>query len=105
MLVPSVAYVAVVVALGLTKDTRQGMLNILIWLTLCVFFPTLLFTVVSLIGKGIGLAFPSAVRFVDMFGAAVALVWLGISLYGVVYGWKKVTVDRVAVSSPLIPQS
>lgn len=105
VLVPSVAYVAVVVALGLTKDTRQGMLNILIWLTLCVFFPTLLFTVVSLIGKGIGLAFPSAVRGVDMVGAAVALVWLGISLYGVVYGWKKVTVDRVAVSSPLIPQS
>lgn len=105
LLVPSIAYVAVIVLTLLTKDTKQGMLNLLFWLTLCVVIPTLLFTLLSLMGKGVGLAFPSVVRIVDFFALSLSVVWIGISLYGILFGWKKISVERVEVSSCRIPES
>ena len=105
ILVPSVAYVAVIVFTLLMKDTKQGTLNLLFWLTLCVVIPTLIFALLSLIGKGVGMAFPSAVRIVDYLALLISFAWIGISLYGILFGWKKVSVDRIAVSSDRIPES
>lgn len=105
LLVPSIAYVAVIVFTLLTKDAKQGMLNLLFWLTLCVVIPTLLFTLLSLMGKGVGLVFPSVVRIVDFFALSLSVVWIGISLYGILFGWKKISVERVEVSSCRIPES
>lgn len=105
LLVPSIAYVAVIVLTLLTKDTKQGMLNLLFWLTLCVVIPTLLFTLLSLMGKGVGLVFPSVVRIVDFFALSLSVVWIGISLYGILFGWKKISVERVEVSSCRISES
>lgn len=48
VLIPSVAYVVVMLLMLTTKDIRQGMLNLLFWLTLCIVIPTLLFTLLSL---------------------------------------------------------
>ncbi len=105
ILVPSVAYVAVIVFTLLMKDTKQGTLNLLFWLTLCVVIPTLIFALLSLIGKGVGLAFPSAARIVDYLALLISFAWIGISLYGILFGWKKVSVDNVTVSSARIPES
>ena len=81
------------------------MLNLLFWLTLCLVIHTLLFSLLSLIGKGVGLVFPSVVRIVNYFALSLSLVWIGISLYGILFGWKKVSVDRITVSSDRIPKS
>ncbi|MDE6786137.1 MAG: metallophosphoesterase [Muribaculaceae bacterium] len=105
ILVPSVAYVAVIVFTLLMKDTKQGTLNLLFWLTLCVVIPTLIFALLSLIGKGVGMAFPSAGRIVDYLALLISFAWIGISLYGILFGWKKVSVDRITVSSSRIPES
>lgn len=105
VLIPSVAYVVVMLLMLTTKDIRQGMLNLLFWLTLCIVIPTLLFTILSLFGKGIGLAFPSAVRIVNWTALLISAVWIGISLYGIMSGWKKTAVERIVVSSDRIPES
>ena len=105
VLVPTIAYVAVIAFILMIKDAKQGMLNLLFWLTLCVVIPTLLFTLLSLIGRGVGLAFPSAVRIVDYMALSLSGVWICMSLYGILFGWKKIAVERVEISSGRIPES
>ncbi len=104
-LLPSAAYIVVVVKLWLSGDHRQGMLNLIFWLTLCVFIPVVLFTLISLIGKGIGLLWHGAPFWFNIAGIIIGATWLGISLYGIIYGWKKITVERVEVVSPKIPSA
>lgn len=103
-LLPSLAYLFVMVRIIL-GDMRQTMLNWLFWLTLCVVLTLLLFCVVSLLGKGIGLIWHPAASIFNILGILFALVWLGISLYGTFFGWKRVTVEEVAISSPKIPDA
>ena len=52
-LLPTLAYFFVMIRMFVFGDMRQIMLNLLFWLTLCVVFPTVIFTVVSLLGKGL----------------------------------------------------
>ena len=104
ILLPSLAYLFVIVKLML-GDMRQSMLNLLFWLTLCVVFTTLIFCIISLIGKGIGLFWSPGFRMLNIIGAVLALIWLGISLYGIFYGWKKITVENVNITSPRIPSA
>ena len=101
-LLPSVVYLIVIGRL-MAGDLRQWLLNLLFWLTLCVVVTTLLFCVFSLLGKGVALFWQPGFRVFNVLGLAVAAIWLGISLYGIVYGWKKVTVEEVTVASPKIP--
>lgn len=102
---PSLVCIAVIVVTMLAKDLRQGILNLLFWLMLCVVIPTILFKVVSLVGKGVGLAFPSIVRMFNYCALIVAVIWLGISLFGIFFGWKRVLVEPVTIVSPKIPDS
>lgn len=105
MLLPAAFYCLVLFRLFILGDTRQSMLNMLFWLTLCIVLPTLFFTVISLIGKAVGLLWPSATFWSDIVGATVAVAWLSVALYGILAGWKKVTVERVAISSSRIPEA
>ncbi len=50
ILLPTIAYYFVLIKIFAFGDMRQEMLNMLFWLTLCVLFPLLLFSVISLIG-------------------------------------------------------
>ncbi|MBD5205666.1 MAG: metallophosphoesterase [Bacteroidales bacterium] len=86
-------------------DIGQKSLNFLFWLSLCIVIPTLIFTIVSLLGKGIGLVFPSVVKIVNYIALLCSLVWFGISLYGILFGWKKIEVTRVTINSEKIPDS
>ena len=105
LLLPTALYCLVLVKLFVFGDTRQSMLNLLFWLTLCIVLPTLFFVVVSLIGKAAGLLWPSAAFWCNIAGTAIALAWLSVALYGIIAGWKKVTVEHVEISSERIPEA
>ena len=102
-LLPTAAYYFVIVRMFWLGDIRQSMLNLLFWLTLCVVFPLILFSLISLVGKGIGLLWTPAAVLSNWLALAISLVWLGIAVYGIVVGWKKVTVEEVEISSDKIP--
>lgn len=102
-LLPTVAYILVLIKLFLTGDTRQEMLNLFFWLTLCVVFPFLIFSIISVLGKGLGIFFPCLTAIFNFAGLIIALGWLGISIYGIVEGWKKNSVENVKISSKKIP--
>ncbi|MDE6006215.1 MAG: metallophosphoesterase [Muribaculaceae bacterium] len=102
-LLPSVAYIFVMAKLFLAGDTRQEMMNLLFWLTLCVVLPLLIFSLISLIGRGLGFIFNGIVPIFNLAGLIIALGWLGISIYGIAEGWKKITVENVDIRSPKIP--
>lgn len=103
--VPSLIYIAVILYMLFATDIGQKSLNFLFWLSLCIVIPTLIFTIVSLLGKGIGLVFPSVVKIVNYIALLCSLVWFGISLYGILFGWKKIEVTRVTINSEKIPDS
>lgn len=103
--VPSLIYIAVILYMLFATDVGQKSLNFLIWLTLCIVIPTLIFTILSLLGKGIGLVFPSVVKIVNYIALLCSVVWFGISLYGILFGWKKIEVTRVTINSEKIPDS
>ncbi|MDE7349473.1 MAG: metallophosphoesterase [Muribaculaceae bacterium] len=102
-LLPTVAYILVLIKLFLTGDTRQEMLNLFFWLTLCVVFPFLIFSIISVLGKGLGIFFPCHTAIFNLAGLIIALGWLGLSIYGIVEGWKKISVENVKISSKKIP--
>ncbi len=103
MLLPTAVYSIVLVRSFLMGDVRQSMLNMLFWLTLCIFLPTLLFVIISLIGKGIGIIWPSVSFWINISGVIIALTWISISLYGIIAGWKRITTEQVVISSSKIP--
>lgn len=104
-LLPTVVYYAVLLRIFISGDLRQSMLNLLFWITLCVVFPILLFAVISLIGKGIGIFFKSGAYIFNALALLLSCGWLAISLYGIIVGWKKVTIEKVTITSSKIPQS
>ena len=59
------------------KDVGQRTLNLLFRMTLCIVIPTLIFTVLSLLGKGMGLVFPPAVKIVNFVALTAAVTWVG----------------------------
>ncbi|MDE6668500.1 MAG: metallophosphoesterase, partial [Muribaculaceae bacterium] len=102
-LLPTLAYFFVMIRMFVFGDMRQNMLNLLFWLTLCVVFPTVIFTVISLLGKGIGLFWHQGSLVFNWLASALSVVWLTIAIYGIAVGWKKVTVEEVTVTSSKIP--
>lgn len=104
-LVPTAAYLFILIKLFLFGDTRQDTLNLLFWLTLCIVFPLAIFSIISLAGRGVGFFFPAVIPIFNSIGLLAALSWLGISLYGITAGWKKVTVENVDISSRKIPEA
>lgn len=104
-LLPTVAYVFVATRLFIMADTRVVMQNLLFWLTLCVVFPTLFFAVISLLGKLLGLWLSPVPPVLDRVALCVALCWIAMSLYGILVGWKKITVDRVELAFDRLPAS
>lgn len=105
VVIPTLVYLIVVLYIIFAKDTGQRILNVLFWLTLCIVIPTLLFTIISLIGKGIGLALPQMVNVINYIALTISVVWIGISLYGILFGWKQITVEKVSIASAKIPKA
>ena len=104
-LFPTLLYVILLFKVFLIGDVNQHMLNSLFRGTLLVVLSTILFTLISLIGKGIGLIWGSAPTIFNIIGLGVVIGWIGIVLYGCIEGWKKVTVERVSIASSKIPEA
>ncbi|MDE5795679.1 MAG: hypothetical protein K2H75_01075, partial [Muribaculaceae bacterium] len=86
-LLPTLAYFFVMIRMFVFGDMRQNMLNLLFWLTLCVVFPTLIFAVVSLVRKGIGLFWQQGSMVFNWLASALSVAWLTIAIYGIAVGW------------------
>lgn len=102
-LFPTLLYCILLIKTFLFGDINQHILNSLFRGTLLVVLSTLLFVIISLIGKGIGLLWAPASYIFNILGIVVVVVWICMVLYGSIEGWKKVTVENVTVSSPKIP--
>lgn len=105
ILLPTLLYCLLIVKVFLFDDVSQHMLNNLFRGTLLVVLSTILFTLISLIGKGIGLLWPGATTVFNAIGLAVVIGWVSIVAYGCIAGWKKVTIEKVTIASSKIPEA
>lgn len=104
-LLPTLAYLFVAIRMFAVGDTRQQYFNWIFWLTLCVVFPILIFTLISLIGRGVGLMNPNLRNIFDWIGLGLGSVWFLIALYGIGYGWRNVTVEEVGLNFKNLPKA
>lgn len=80
-LFPTLLNIALNIKVFLSGDFSQHLLNSLFRGTLLVVITTLIFVVISLIGKAVGLIWPCATRMFNILGLVVAIVWSAIVLY------------------------
>lgn len=90
---------------AMRTNVSQWSMSVAVWILLCIALPKLLFTVVSLVGRAAALWLPSAAAVGNTVGVIVAVAVSLAALYGVVFGWKRLTVKRVEIVSPDLPRS
>ena len=78
-------------------------MQLFIGLLLCIALPQLLFSVFSILGKLIGMAWHPAANIGNVTGLCLASVLALIMLYGVIFGWKQLNVKQVELSFPTLP--
>ena len=78
-------------------------MQLFIGLLLCIALPQLLFSVFSILGKLIGLAWHPAANIGNGAGLCLAFVLALAMLYGVIFGWKCLTVKQVELSFSNLP--
>ena len=78
-------------------------MQLFIGLLLCIALPQLLFAIFSILGKLIGLAWHPAANIGNGTGLCLASVLALAMLYGVIFGWKCLTVKQVELSFPTLP--
>lgn len=105
LFLPTVVYWALILYLALSGDTRQMLLNGIMWLTICVFLPTLIFTIFSLLGKGLGLMWGPLYPAFSWIGIVLAAIWFGIGIYGSAFGWRRLDVKTTEVSIKNLPKN
>ena len=81
------------------------LLKLFFMLLLCIAIPKLLFTVVSLAGRGVGLLLPAAAKIGNWTGVAVSFVSIGIFIYGLTAGWKELVTKEITVTSADVPEA
>ena len=99
---PQTATFAILIV-GMTGHYQEWLMKLFFILLLCVAAPKLLFAVLSLAGRGIGLFVPHAATVGNAAGAIVALTAFGMAVYGFTAGWKRLTVRERTVASSAIP--
>lgn len=104
MLVPAVVLWGLVLWMVFTGDTRQMILNGVMWIVVCVVFPTLVFTALSLVGKCTGLIWSPLNSAFMWVGVCVAAVWIVIALYGSVFGWRRLEVKNTDIVLADLPK-
>lgn len=104
-LFPTLLYFILLIRVFIAGDVSQHLLNSLFRSTLLVVLSTLIFVLISLVGKGIGLIWPTATSIFNIIGLVAVIGWVSIVLYGSLEGWKKVTVDKVVIESSKIPEA
>ena len=105
LFLPALIYWALILWMYFTGDTRQMILNGVMWITICVFLPTLAFTLFSLLGKGLGLIWHPLYPVFSWAGAGIAAVWFVIAVYGSVFGWRRLEVKNTDINIPDLPEN
>lgn len=83
----------------------QWSISLAVTVLFCIAIPKLLFTVVSLAGRAAALLHPSAAAGFNAAGAVAAAVVCLACIYGVTFGWKRLTVRHVEIISDDLPRS
>ena len=102
---PALIYWSLILWMYFTGDTRQMILNGMMWITICVVLPTLVFTVFSLVGRCLGLLWHPLYPALSWTGAGIASVWLVIALYGSIFGWRRLDVKDTDITLPNLPEN
>lgn len=79
--------------------------NAVMALVVCVVFPELLYTLSTMLGLCLAHWHPDALRISQIIGGALAALAFFCGLYGVVAGWKRITVTRVNVCCNRLPKA
>ena len=77
--------------------------NGLMALVVCIVIPELLYTIITLIGLLVGTFHPDAIGVSRIIGAVLATIAFVCGLYGVMVGWKRISVTEVSISSRDLP--
>lgn len=99
------AAIVVVMSLAATGHQQDFVFKAIVFFTVCIIVPKLLFVLLSLIGRGAALLWPSASSVGNVAGVVVALVTLGCSLYGCVAGWRHLVERQIELSFHDLPVS
>ena len=84
---------------------QEVMMKTFAFLLLALAFPKLLFTLISLLGKGVSFLWAIAFPIGNTLGVVAALLLLGASLYGLTAGWKRLVMKQVDLNFSELPVS
>lgn len=102
--VPSLLAVSALVA-WIVGSHQDWLMKLFFGILLCVAAPKLFFSIVSLAGRGVGLALPYAATVGNVAGIAVAAATCVAFAYGFARGWKRLEVKEVTITSADLPAS
>ena len=105
LVIPTLIYWGLIIWMSLTGDTRQMVLNCVMWITLCVVLPTMIFTIFSIIGKCFGFLWNPLSSILTWTGIVLGAAWLGIALYGSIFGWRRIDVKTTDITLADLPKN
>lgn len=91
--------------LGTIGIWRNGIFQAFIFLLLLTVIPKYIFLLFSPIGKGIGILWPTATTIGNMAGIACGLLMIMAFAYGMIWGWKRVTIKETHIEARHLPRS
>lgn len=103
VLLPALAGTAVLYMAFASAEATQPAINTVVRLTVCVLFPVVIFTLISLAGRVIGIFVKGAPRVSDFAGLAAAALWMCIAVYGSFFGWKRICVKELHLDFSELP--
>lgn len=95
LLVPSLAYILLIIRMFVFGKISQKTMNWVMWLTLGIVFPTMLFALISSVGQLLGLIHNSIYTLFNWIALGVAVIWICGTLYGILFGWRSVSVKKL----------
>lgn len=101
--VPSILFATLTVCALIWKRFNAGVMNIFMALLLVVALPKALFALVSWVGQSTTGFHPYAEPLGYYGGLAIALIVMALSFFGLIYGWRMVTVRRVEMRFAGLP--
>ena len=102
---PTIVIGGIITAAFLLNVQHQAFMNPYFILMLCFSCPKIMFMLVSMLGKALGLKFSSAPKISDSIGIFLGACILAILGYGSIWGWKQLTLREVTIVSPDLPEA
>ena len=71
---------------------------------ICLCMPKLLFSLISIIGRGIGIFVPTAISITNYIALAILIINIMSTTYGFIWGWRQLTVKRQTLEFANLPK-